>query len=393
MDKVDILIAGGGIAGLSAAARLATDGHSIALVDPAPTSIGEGSDLRTTAFLQPAIATLEQAGCWHAMEDYAAPLRVMRIVDAGGRELAPRETADFTGHAAGHDLFGWNVPNRVARKVLLERLSELSNVDLRQGHSVTACTTRQSEALVRTSDGTQIRAALVIAADGRDSTLRKLSGIQMKRWAYGQQALVFAVTHPRPHDGISTEIHRTGGPLTLVPMPDENSMPCSSVVWMMPGPLAQERAALDDTALASVLTQETMQLYGRLEIMGDRAVWPIISQIATKVTSERLALIAEAAHVMPPIGAQGLNTSLADIELLAGLIKGAADPGDPRLLNTYAARAMPHMLSRVAGVDVLNRAALAQAQPLRDLRRAGLAVLNRIAPLRDLAVRTGMGMR
>lgn len=393
MDSVDILIAGGGIAGLSAAARLAADGHSICVVDPAPRSAGGEADLRTTAFLQPAIATLTTAGCWQEMANNGAPLRVMRIVDAGGKERAPRETADFNAAAAGQEYFGWNVPNQAARAALLSRLSALGNVSLKQGLSATRCITRDAESLVALSDGTQIRAKLVVAADGRNSTLRALAGIGVKKWEYGQQALVFAVAHPRPHQGVSTEIHRSGGPLTLVPMPDINNRPCSSVVWMMPGPLARDRAELEGAELAEVLTHETMRLFGPLEIVGSRAKWPIISQVALRLTSQRLALIAEAAHVMPPIGAQGLNTSLHDIETLAGVLTKTADPGDPHALGQYARQTMPHMLSRVAGVDLLNRAAQFETQPLRDLRRMGLAALNRIAPLRDYAVRTGLGLR
>ena len=179
-----------------------------------------------------------------------------------------------------------------------------------------------------------VAAKLVVAADGRDSTLRRLAGIGCRRWGYGQKALVFAVTHPDPHGGVSTEIHRTGGPLTLVPMPDHDGRPCSSVVWMVPGPRANALAALDDAGLGAELTAETMGLFGPLRIVSPRAVWPIVAQLAHRLVAQRLALIAEAAHVVPPIGAQGLNMSLADIETLARRHlwrgrsgrSGAADP-------------------------------------------------------------------
>ncbi|MEM9140458.1 MAG: FAD-dependent monooxygenase, partial [Pseudomonadota bacterium] len=129
-----------------------------------------------------------------------------------------------------------------------------------------------------------------------------------------------------------------------------------------------------------------------LEIASKRALWPIISQAALQLTARRLVLVAEAAHVMPPIGAQGLNTSLHDVEQLARIIEGAADPGAPALLSRYQARVLPRTLTRIAGVDVLNRAALARAQPLRDLRVAGLRAISRITPIRNLAVRMGLGV-
>jgi 2-octaprenyl-6-methoxyphenol hydroxylase len=160
---------------------------------------------------------------------------------------------------------------------------------------------------------------------------------------------------------------------------------------MVPGQRGTALAAMDDDALGSEITAETMGLFGPLRVAGPRAVWPILAQVAARLTAPRLALIAEAAHVMPPIGAQGLNMSLADVEALARTIENAPDPGDAGLLARYARRQMPAMLARVAAVDLLNRAAMAEAQPLRDLRGLGLVAIDRVGPLRRLAIRAGLG--
>lgn len=403
MEETDILIAGAGIAGLTAAARLASLGLSVTLADPQP-PLGDdpdrAPDLRTTAFLQPAIDSLTRAGAWDAMEADAAPLRVMRLIDAGGRERAPRKTADFDAAELAQPAFGLNIANSDIRVALERRVAELGVSRIAAGAAATHL--RGARRVVRLAGGAHIAARLVVAADGRDSTLRQLAGIKARRWHYGQKALVFAVHHHAPHDGVSTEIHRTGGPLTLVPMPDrsdgETLRPTSAVVWMVPGPRAAQLAALDDTALAAEITAETMGLFGPLTLARSRqggptrAAWPIISQLAHQLTAPRLALIAEAAHVVPPIGAQGLNTSIKDIEALAELIEGAADPGDRGLLDRYAQSRWPDMAMRVGGVDILNRFAQAEPQPLRDLRRAGLAAIHGIAPLRRLAMRTGLGL-
>lgn len=395
MIETDILIAGGGIAGMSAAARFAADGHRIIIVDPAPADIGEGTDLRTTAFLQPGIDTLKKAGVWDAIKPTGAELRVMRIVDAGGTEMTPRETADFDGAETTQGFFGWNVSNKAARVSLMAKLETLPKVDFRFATTVTGFTgtARYGEATL--SGGEIVRAKLVVAADGRNSSLREFAGIKHRRWAYDQSALVFVVTHDKPHDNISTEIHRTGGPLTLVPMPDLDGKPCSSVVWMTPANRAQQLYNMDDATLSAEITHDTMSMFGPLKVASPRAVWPMISQVPSRLISARLALVAEAAHVVPPIGAQGLNMSLHDIETLADLMAKAKlrgdDIGATTLLKSYERKQLPKTLARVGGIDLLNRASMFEPRTLRDLRYAGLTAINRIGPLRKLAIKVGVG--
>ncbi|MCL5777805.1 FAD-dependent monooxygenase [Limibaculum sp. FT325] len=394
--ETDILVAGGGLAGLAATARFAADGLGAVCVDPLPAD-AEGPDLRTTAFLMPAVETLERAGAWQAMAADATPLWTMRLVDAGGEGRHVREDCPFEAREMGDWPFGYNVTNRAARRALAERVAALPGARLIDRATVARVVRRSTEAVAVLADGRQVRARLVVAADGRDSALREAAGIAARRWHYGQKTLVFCVTHPAPHEGVSSEIHRTGGPLTLVPMPDLDGRPCSSVVWMVPGPRADELAAMDDARLGVEITAETMGLFGPLTVASPRAVWPIIGQIAARLDAERLALIAEAAHVIPPIGAQGLNMSLADIETLAGLVaeahRAGRDIGAADLLSRYHRARWLEMAARVAGVDLLNRFAQAEAQPLRDLRRLGLRAIHGIAPVRHLAMRLGMGTR
>jgi 2-octaprenyl-6-methoxyphenol hydroxylase len=235
----------------------------------------------------------------------------------------------------------------------------------------------------------------VIAADGRDSFLREAAGIGARRWGYGQKALVFTVAHDMAHEGVSTEIHRTGGPFTLVPLPDRDGAPHAAVVWMETGPRAAALAALAPEAFEAELNARACGVLGTLRLASPRRLWPIVSQSAERLDGPRLALVAEAAHVIPPIGAQGLNMSLADIATLRDLVlearAAARDIGDPDLLARYARARHPDIAMRIAGVDMLNRAAMAETQSLRDLRRAGLRLLHGLAPLRRGAMRLGLG--
>jgi 2-octaprenyl-6-methoxyphenol hydroxylase len=393
----DILISGGGVAGLTAACAFGTGGFRVICVDPAPPVTAEdadGADIRTTAFLQPARAVLEAAGIWERLAPHAAALQIMRIVDAGGQTHEARDIADFDASEISGQPFGWNLPNWLLRREMLARIAALPEVDFLPGIATGTLVTRTGEALVALSDGRRVRARLVVAADGRNSPIRTQAGIGVSTWRYGQKALAFSVTHPVPHGNVSTEIHRSGGPFTLVPLPDLGGMPRSAVVWMETGPRILDLAALPTAAFEAAINDRSAGLFGPLKLVGRRSVWPIISQIADRLSSERVALIAEAAHVVPPIGAQGLNMSLNDLAALLDLaVANREDPGAPGVLETYQRKRWPDARARVAGIDLLNRTSMAGAPVLRDLRRLGLKTLHDVRPLRRAVMQAGLGAR
>lgn len=399
MDRLetDIVIAGGGVAGLSCAAAFGSAGFNVICIDPAPpiTEKGvEGADHRTTAFFQGSQRFLDEAGIWSRLEAHAAALQVMRIVDAGGEVPEPRVVKDFDAADISELPFGWNLPNWLLRREMVARLAELPNVDFRPGTGFARMVTRTGEALVTLTDGTAIRAKLVIGADGRNSAVRQAVGIEAKTTRYGQKAVVFAVTHPHPHNNVSTEVHRSGGPFTLVPLPDHEGQPCSAVVWMEHGPETLRLAALDAETFSAEATERSAGVYGPLSLVGKRQVWPIISQIADRLTAERTALVAEAAHVVPPIGAQGLNMSVGDMSYLLELAKARPEGlGDAKMLGDYERRRHPEIALRVRGVDALNRASIAGGQVLRDARAKGLETLYGFEPLRKTLMQMGLGAR
>ena len=396
-ETVDVLVSGGGVAGLTAAAAFGAAGFRVICVEPQPpvTEAGaEGADLRTTAILQPGVAVLQAAGLWQHLAPHAAALQVMRIVDAGGPEAEPRRIRDFDAADISDAPFGWNLPNWLLRREMVAGLANLGTVSFRPGVATARVTTRDAQALVTLSDGTGLSARLVIAADGRDSPVRQAIGIAVRTWRYGQKALSFAVTHPVPHDQVSTEIHRSGGPFTLVPLPDRDGLPASAVVWMERGPEALRLAALPVAAFEVEASARSCHILGPLTLRSRPQVWPIIAQLADRMAGERVALIAEAAHVLPPIGAQGLNTSLADIALLLDLAeRDRAGLGSAAMLDAYHRRRHPEVLLRVTGIDLLNRASMAGAAPLRDLRGMALEALYGAAPVRRMVMRAGLGVR
>ena len=393
--ETDILISGGGVAGLTAAVAFGAAGFKVLCVDPTPPITqgdAEGADLRSTAFLQPSRDFLDRIGLWERFSHHATALKIMRIVDAGGDTPEPRLAHEFNSADISDLPFGWNLPNWLLRREMLACLDDLPNVDFRTGLGTTSLLTREAEARIGLSDGTRVKAKLAIAADGRGSFIREAAGISVTTSRYGQKALAFAVTHPIPHDNISTEIHRTGGPFTLVPLPDRDDKPCSAVVWMERGAEAKRLYEADVESFEAEMSHRSSQLFGPLTLASRRTLWPIISQTAKRMEGERVALIAEAAHVAPPIGAQGLNMSLADIRTLLDLaLSNPEDPGRRDLLQSYHRKRHPEIMARVAGIDMLNRASMAQAQGLRDLRMQALNAFYSVAPVRKTLMRAGLG--
>jgi 2-octaprenyl-6-methoxyphenol hydroxylase len=270
----------------------------------------------------------------------------------------------------------------------------LPNVSFRPGLATARVLTRETEALVTLTDGTRISARLLIAADGRDSIVRGALGIDAKTIRYGQRALAFAVTHPLPHQNVSTEIHRSGGPFTLVPLPDRDGLPCSAVVWMETGPNVARLTALPKAEFEAEMNLRSCQILGPLTLASRLTSWPIISQIAARMSGERTALIAEAAHVMPPIGAQGLNMSLADLRCLLDLATATPDQiGNTAMLDAYHRARHLEVEARIRGIDALNRASMMGAQPLRDMRASALNAFYSVAPVRKTLMRAGLGVR
>ncbi len=395
--QCEILIAGGGIAGLSAACIFTAAGFETLCIDPVPPiteTTQKGADLRSTAFLLPSVELLTESGLWETLAPHAAPLSIMRILDAGGEAGIIREQADFLASDLGVPAFGYNLPNTLLRKKMLSFLAKAPNFQLLAPESVGKLTARSTGALVQLSGGDQVSARLVVAADGRNSPLRTQLGIAVKTWRYGQKAIVFNISHTKPHQNISTEIHRSGGPFTLVPLEDPYK---SAVVWMERGPQAAALFAMEDSAFNKAVTERACGALGAIEVIGKRALWPIIAQRAERLNGPRTALLAEAAHVIPPIGAQGLNMSLADLKHLKTLVIEARaqgqDIGAPELLQKYHRVRWPDMAARIKGVDLLNRASMAGSPLLKDLRRTGLKTLHSLKPLRNELMKRGLGAK
>ncbi|MEM0948129.1 MAG: FAD-dependent monooxygenase [Pseudomonadota bacterium] len=394
-EKVDIFISGAGISGLIAAAAFGRAGFSVVVADPmppVPASDADGSDLRATAYLRPGRDLIEDAGLWDVLSDHATSLDILRVIDTTGWPPKERCVRDFRADDLGNGPFGWNLPNWLTRKVLSNLLAKTPGVDLRLGVGFASTLSRETEALVRLTDGSNLRAALVIGADGRTSPVRESAGIGARVTRYGQKALALSVTHPKPHENVSTEIYNSGGAFTLVPGQPHGGQHSSSVVWMNDGSRAAALMAMDDTALNTEMTRRSCGVLGDLTLASPRQVWPIVTQVAERLTAGRVALVAEAAHVLPPIGAQGLNTSLRDVAALLDIAKRApGDLGSAAMLRSYEQARLRDVHLRATAIDLFNRVCKSDSAAVQKLRLVGLTAVHDIAPVRRAVMRAGLG--
>ena len=389
-SRSDVLIAGAGLAGLAAALGFARAGFDV-LCCGAGERTGRG---RTVALLDPSVAFLDSLGVWAPLQAQAAPLRSLRLIDDTGALFPPRPI-EFHAAEIGLDAFGWNIENDRMGETLRAEVERAPGVE-RLADTVAAYAFDADAVRAELRGGRTVSARLVIGADGRDSQARRAAGIAARPHRYGQSALTAILAHRLPHHDFSTEFHTRGGPFTLVPLPASAISPHrSSLVWVMADEDARRRETLAAEALAEEVERQALSLLGAMRIEGERGIFPMTRQIVPTIAGERLALVGDAAHVLPPIGAQGLNLGLRDVEaIVACALEARAegrDVGGRETLDAYQRARRADIALRTGVVDGLNRALLTRFAPLDFSRGAALAALSAIGPLRRFAMREGLG--
>lgn len=377
----DIAVVGGGLAGTVAALAAAAEGWRVAFIAPKPPR----QDGRTTALLSESLDLLSSLGVWDVVRPSSAPLRTMRILDGTSR-LFRAPPVSFHSSEIDLDAFGYNIPNQPLFDTLHAAATSESRID-RFEASLTTAEKIEDEILLYLDDGTEIRAAAALAADGRNSTLREAMGIRVKTWSYPQSALVMNFSHRFGHGDVSTEFHTEQGPFTQVPLPGNRS----SLVWAVKPDQVDDILALPRKQLNAEVERRMQSILGAVEVENEPQAWPLSSLIATRFGAGRTMLVGETGHAFPPIGAQGLNLGLRDIRQAIDALREAGGPEQaPRAVESYNRKRRIDVTSRTAGVDLLNRALLSSFLPMQALRAGGLAALSSIPPLRLLAMREGM---
>jgi 2-octaprenyl-6-methoxyphenol hydroxylase len=377
-----VAVIGGGPAGLVCAIALAAAGVNTLLIAPRAKA-----DHRTTALLASSVTALVTLGVWQGCVEHAATLAKIRIIDDTARLLRAPQVA-FAAAEIGLEAFGQNIENRHLLAALEARAAQLHTLSRISAPALAVCSEHDA-VLIKLDDG-EVRVKLAIGADGQRSLCRAAAGIGTHRRTYPQTALTLNVAHSRPHNGASTEFHTQSGPFTLVPLPGRRS----SLVWVLDPASALAFSTQADAELSLEIERRSHAILGTISVEPGRGVFPLAIETADAFARERIALVGEAAHVVPPIGAQGLNLGLRDCATIAEIVADAhrerLDIGAPGVLARYTMQRRADVTSRSLAVDLLNRSLLSDFIPVQGMRGLSLYLADRIGPLRRAVMREGV---
>jgi 2-octaprenyl-6-methoxyphenol hydroxylase len=386
----DVLIVGGGFVGLALACGLAEGALTSVVIeerDPRA-ALAQSFDGRASAIALTSRRLLSSIGVWSRLASEAAPMLDIRVSEGSSRLFLHYDHREVGDEPLGHML-----ENRVLRRALLERAEELRAIRLLAPAATATLDRSEGGVQARLSDGTRIRAALVVAADGRGSRVREEAGIRVTRWAYRQSAIVTTVEHERSHDFVAHEHFLPSGPFAILPLLPETR---SSIVWTERADVAPAIMALEDIGFTGQLRERFGDFLGEVRPVGPRFCYPLSLQYAAAARGRRLALVGDALHAMHPIAGQGLNMGFRDVAALIDVIADEAaagrDPGSTTALARYERWRRFDNVLMLAMTDALNRLFSNDFAPLRLARDIGLAAVNQAPPLKRFFMRQAMGM-
>ena len=385
----DACVVGNGPTGLIAALCLAQQNLVTALISDTPIGdLAQQADQRTAGLFSGSITLLQNLGVWQELEQQCAQIVAIRLCDGHAGMLRSPETVF---HAADINLeqLGFNVPHRPLVEHLVKAIERTKSIETIEGTADTV-SSRNDLATLALTNKTSVQTRLVVAADGSNSACRASVGIPTSTWNYPQTAIITCFSHTRPHFNISTEFQLPDGPLTTVPLPGKNT----SLVWMVSNTEAERLLAMASVEFSTALEGNLNGLLGRIIDIGSRAAFPLSGLQANVFAQDRVALIGEAAHRIPPIGAQGLNMGIADAAQIAELAgaarKSGNDPGGGDVLQRYHRLRHADVSRRCRSIDLLNKSYSVSWLPGHLLRGAGLHAISALSPAKRQLMQLGL---
>lgn len=389
--KHQIVIAGGGLGGLSQALAFAHHGIESTLVERGQFTdhAKPGFDGRTSFLALSNKELYDRWGAWEAMAPHAEPVKDIRIVDGNSPMFLHYDHKDI-----GVGPMGYIIENTHLRRALINAVKKNKQITILENTSVLDAEADAHHMVVSLSDQQKIKAKLLVVAEGRGSDLRENAGIAIRYYDYRQTAIICAVAHEKHHENIAIERFLPAGPFAVLPLPGGYH---SSLVWTERSDLAGHYMAMNDDDFVAAITERFSDYLGKLTLASPRWQYPLSLTHAETLYAPRLALVGDSAHAIHPIAGQGFNLSMRDIEALAGLVAGRAtlglDIGSEDLLGEYHRSRKADNFRMIAATDLLNRLFSNSLPGVTAARRLGLGLIEKMPGLKKRFMRQAMGLK
>ncbi|CRL16287.1 2-octaprenyl-6-methoxyphenol hydroxylase [Phaeobacter italicus] len=390
----DILIVGGGLNGPALALALAQTGHTVTLIDALPRDARarEDFDGRSYALALASQKLIDQIGVWGAVAGQAQPMLEIKVTDGRAGQGPSPFFMHFDHAEIEEGPMGYMIEDRYLRRALRDAMEAEPAITLVDEQTVIAQDADATGVTVTLARGDSLRGRLLVGADGRRSGTAERAGIKRTGWDYGQTALVCAIEHDRPHNGIAHQFFMPPGPLAILPLPGNRS----SIVWSERSDRAAAIQSLDEESYLSILRPRFGDFMGDIRLAGDRFTYPLNLTLANAFVAERLALVGDAAHGVHPIAGQGLNAGLRDVGALAEVLTEARRRGEDiassLVLDRYQQWRRFDTASLAAATDAFNRLFSNDNPLLRLGRDIGMGVVGAIPGLRQTFIREAAGL-
>ena len=390
----DIAIVGGGLNGAIMSLALAEAGFTVTLIDPQTLKSKQNPhfDGRSYSLAIASVRLMQALGLWEELAPNAQPILEIKVADGRAYSNPSPYFLHFDHHEIEEGPMGHMVEDRHLRPLLQKRLQSVSQINYRAGLSVSEMTITDTHAELRLNTEETITTRLVIGADGRQSQTAERAKIKRTGWRYGQTALVCALSHNIPHQGVACQYFMPPGPLAILPLTGNRS----SIVWTESDANAATIMAMDDTDYMAVLQPRIGDYLGKVELAGARYSYPLNLTIAQNYVMPRLALVGDAAHGVHPIAGQGLNLGLRDIAALSEVLSDARLRGEDfsslAVLLRYQEWRRFDTTALAVATDAVNKLFSNDNSFLRTLRDLGMGAINSLPALRRSFIREAAGL-
>lgn len=381
----DVTIVGGGMVGMSLAVALARDGISVAVIEHSslPAQLEPAFDGRVCAIALGSKNMLAGIGVWQAMAPQTEPILDIRVSDGDTPFFL-----HYDHHEIGDQPFGYIIENRYIRNALHEAAVTLPALTVLDNTRVLNFTANEEQVTLELSNQSSLSCKLLIGADGKQSQIRKLAGIEAVEWSYNQTAIVCTIHHEHPHEGLAQERFLPAGPFAALPMTGNRS----SLVWVEPNDRVQAYLELPDDDFNQEITERVGDYLGKIAVHGPRFSYPLTLMHAKTYVGKRLALMGDAAHGMHPIAGQGVNLGFRDVAVLHELITQATDIGSEEMLAHYQRWRRFDNTAMLAVTDMLTRLFSNNVIPLQLVRDMGLWAVSKMPPVKRFFMKHAMGL-